>query len=143
MEAGCGIDEGGPSEALAATASRARAPPARAATTLAAIPEGDPPDDIAAFDGSCSLAAAPTVAATESGFGIDYDTPFNLTAADGSDHGQGGDGEISRTAPLIAATATVSETAAPGLATQQSSRCLLYTSPSPRDKRQSRMPSSA
>ena len=35
---------------------------------------------------------------------------------------QGGDGEISRTAPLIAATATVSEAAAPGLATLQGSR---------------------
>ena len=31
----------------------------------------------------------------------------------------------------------------PGLAYMESTSCLLYTSPSPRDKRQSRMPSSA
>ena len=51
---------------------------------------------------------------------------------------------VARYDSMIPGTYYVPDTYIPGISRQKSVRtCLLYTSPSPRDKRQSRMPSSA
>ena len=75
-------------------------------------------------------------------------TALNGTVGSSSDDSDGGD--ISGAAPLGGA---IGAAPAPAISSSSSSRssssseeeedCLLYTSPSPRDKRQSRMPSSA
>ena len=63
--------------------------------------------------------------------GLDFDKKVSISI-DNLDHDKSADYKILFLAEPLAILPTVSEGA-----------CLLYTSPSPRDKRQSRMPSSA
>ena len=55
------------------------------------------------------------------------------------------DGQMSKSLEKLSSGFRINRAAddAAGLAISEGLRCLLYTSPSPRDKRQSRMPSSA